>query len=155
MTQVPKLTPAEALEEALTALAADLKGKGVPHRYDARAILVPLGQLMMASTEADGITEAGGDWVERIQALMEPVMDFWQGAVEEELSLSCSEHIRAVDPRFLDHPGYDFPYTISARARLEARLLACQALDLEVTEGLLDRVAEADARLAPYLDSKS
>lgn len=154
MTQ-PTNTPAAALDDALTALATDMKAKGVPHRYDARAILVPLGQLMIAAREADGVTDPGGDWVERIQKLVEPVMEFWQAAVQEELSLSCSEHIRAVDPRFLDHPGYDFPYTLTARARLEARLLGCQALDLEVPEGLLDRVVEADARLAPYLDSKS
>ena len=147
--------PAAGLESALVDLAADVKAKSGPHRHHARAILIPLGQLMLAAQEAGGELEPGADWVERIQGLVEPVAELWSAAVAEELSLACAEHIRAIDPRFLDHPGYDFPYTIGARARLEARLLGCQALDLEVPEGLLDRVAEADARLAPYLKPKT
>ncbi len=136
-------------------MAADIKAKSGPHRHHARAVLILLGQLIVAAQEAGEEAEPGGDWIARIRGLVEPVEELWRAAVEEELSLACAEHIRAVDPRFLDHPGYDFAYTIGARERLEARLMGCQALDLEVPEGLLDRVADADARLAPYLKPKT
>ena len=139
------------LGAAIGSLQSDLKGKGVPHRHHARSILIPLGQIMLEVGDED---DASTTWTGKIRAVVEPSEEFWLAAVHEELSLSGAEHIRAVDPRFLEHPNYDFGYTIGARARLEARLLACQALDLEVPEGLLDRIAEADARLAPFLEPK-
>ena len=156
--------PAARLEAALAELQRDLRAKQPVHRYHARALLVPLGELILAGEEAAARETDGGPrngapagedlaeaWTARVREAVTPLEERWTAAASEELALACAEHVQGVDPRFLDHPGYDFVYTVRARERLEARLRACGALDVELPEGLLARVAEADARLAPYL----
>ena len=72
-------------------------------------------------------------------------------AIAEELTLACTEHVRSCDPKYLGLPKYDFPYTVAARHRLEARLRAAAELDMPADEALLEQVARADDILEPYL----
>jgi hypothetical protein len=62
--------------------------------------------------------------------------------------------VQSADPRFLSHPSYDFDYTLLARERLEARLVAAEALGHPPRAELLARMRRADALLAPYLRSR-
>ena len=139
------------LEEALSALeqlARDAqRGRPVrPDRYHARALLVPLGVLL----RRDGAEELQA-MLDRIRRVASALGEGWDEAARAELSLACAEHVHAVDPRYLDLSNYDFDYTLRARERLEARLLAAAELDIELPVGLLRSVRSADERLAPYV----
>ena len=136
------------VRDATTELAARVRREQAPDRFLARAALVGLGRLELEQ-EGTGKPLA----LELIEAA-KPVQEAWVEAVEAELTMACTEHVRSVDPRYLDKPIYDFEYTIAARERLEARLIAAGLLDLEVPEKLLDQVAEADRVLAPYLEKR-
>ncbi len=142
-----------ALEDAvieLEAFVGDPK-KRRPDRYDARALLVPLGLLLLDAGDADaGLSEV----VERARDAGGRLGERWAEAVAGELSLACAEHVHAVDPRYLDLPNYDFEYTRRARRRLEARLRAATHLGLELPTALLGGVRAADERLAAH-DSKA
>lgn len=135
---------------ALAALAAKdaRRKKQRPQRFEARALLVPLG---MAILEGDPEVEAG---LARVRALVDADREGWTAAVAEELTLAATEHVRSCDPAYLAHPRYDFPYTVAARHRLEARLRAADALDLGAEEVLLDQIERADRVLAPFLSSR-
>jgi hypothetical protein len=126
---------------------ADLKQRaakrGQPNRFHARELLTALGELVLAENET--IPE-----VEQVRAAVAP-FDNWEKAVAEEMSLACTEHVQGVDPRFLDHPRFDFDYLVAARERLEARFAALEVLGLQTSEDLLNRVAEADRVAEPYL----
>jgi len=135
----------ECLREALDDLAALAGKKGLPNRYHARALLVPLGFLVQEDADA------AGAWIERIRQATAPFDEAWREAVEAELSLACAEHVHAADPRYLDLPNYDFEYTLGARERLEARLQAARVLALEVPPTLERGVERADRLLAPYV----
>jgi hypothetical protein len=76
----------------------------------------------------------------------------WQAAIDEELTLAVTEHVRSCDPKALKLPRYDFPYTVAARHRLEARLRAAAELDMPASELLLEQIEQADRTLAPYLE---
>ena len=131
------------IDENLTELKQLGKQKREPNRLHARDLLIALGALVL---------EEGADVPElaRVRAAVEP-FEHWEKAVAEELSLACTEHVQSVDARFLDLPNYDFDYLVSARERLEARLVAVEALGLATPEDLLNRVAEADRVVEPYL----
>lgn len=131
------------IDENLTELKQLAKQKREPNRLHARDLLTALGALVL---------EEGADVPElaRVRAAVEP-FEHWEKAVAEELSLACTEHVQSVDARFLDLPNYDFDYLVSARERLEARLVAVEALGLATPEDLLNRVAEADRVVEPYL----
>ncbi|MCA8981464.1 MAG: hypothetical protein KDC14_15650 [Planctomycetes bacterium] len=131
------------IEENLADLHRLARKKQQPNRFHARELLTALGELILA--EGEGLPE-----VELVRAAVTP-FEHWEKAVAEELSLACTEHIQGVDPRYLDLPNYDFEYLVAARERLEARLTAVDALGLEVSEDLLNRVAEADRVVEPYL----
>jgi hypothetical protein len=120
-----------------------------PDRFDARAVLVPLGTALL-----DGDAEAEAV-VTRVRGLVESGRPAWEAAVAEELTLAATEHVRSCDPAWLKHPRYDFPYTVAARHRLEARLRAVEALGLAVEERLLDQIERADRILAPFLASRA
>lgn len=131
-------------EAALADLADWVKRKKKPTRQHARSVLIALGRLPDLPT-------SGKAWSERIQAAVHPLGEAWEAAVQDELLLACTEHVTSVDPRYLDHPRYDFEYAIRARERLEARLLAAEVLGHRVDEALLAKVERADAKLDPYL----
>lgn len=136
----------DAIDETLKELAELTKKKRQPNRFHARELLTALGTLILAADEdAPEVPE-----VERVRAAVAPFED-WEKAVAEEMSLACTEHVQGVDPRFLKHPRFDFDYLVAARERLEARLQAVEALGLSVPEDLLNRVAEADEVVEPYL----
>lgn len=134
------------LEVALKRLTALAKKKRGPSRFDARDILLAVGELAQT-----GQVDALQAPLERLEALLKPHREQWERALAEELELACTEHIQGVDPRFLEHPRYDFAYTIEARHRLELRLVALDQLEIEPRADLLSGVERADERLAPYL----
>jgi len=136
------------LETALADLEQLAARKGRPDRYHARALLVPLGERVREDPAA------AQAWIDRIRAAALPIRESWEEAVLSELSLACAEHVHAVDARYLDHPNYDFDYTLEARARLEARLLAARALAFEIPETLARGVERADRLLAPYVEKR-
>ena len=139
----------ELVNEALTELRRRVKAEEGLDRFLARAILVPLGELELADPGA------GSELARAVREAAEPASEAWAAALDSELQLAATEHVRSVDPRYLDKPIYDFDYTVAARERLEARFAASGLLGHEVDEGLLDRVAEADRVLAPYLERGS
>jgi len=93
--------------------------------------------------------------LERVRAIIVRDEPGWQAAVDEELTLAATEHVRSCDPKALNLARYDFPYTVAARHRLEARLRAAAELDLPASETLLDQIEQADRRLAPHLERRS
>lgn len=134
------------LEQAVKGLEELPKKKRRPTRLHARAVMLPLGRLVLDDGE-----EAVRDDVRRLARVTEVFRQDWERAVREELDLACAEHIQGVDPRHLDHPRFDFEYVVAARERLEARLAAASVLDLSPSEATLDRIAAADRLLEPHL----
>ena len=160
-----------ALEQALVELEAmpERPRPRRPDRYDARALLVPLGTLLGGSGAPPTLPDPHGkagtassvvlndeleSAVTRAIAVGERLGNRWHEAVGAELSLACAEHVHAVDPRYLDLPNYDFEYTMRARERLEARLIAAERLDLTLPTGLLGGVRAADDRLRAHLSKE-
>ena len=131
----------------LAALASEerRRKKRRPNRFEARGLLVPLGTALL---DADPEAEAA---LARVRGIVDVDRESWAAAVSEELTLAATEHVRSCDPGFLKHPRYDFPYTVAARHRLEARLRAAEALDMPADEVLLDQIERADRLLAPFL----
>lgn len=121
------------------------KGKK-PSRFHARAALLVLGMDLLA-----GNRDRAASSIERMKAIVAGDPEGWLAAVEEELTLACTEHVRACDPRWLEHPRYDFHYTVAAREKLEARLAAAARIGLPASETLLDQVVRADGLLEPHL----
>lgn len=139
--------PAHDLARALDDLGRAVAKRRPPGHREARAVLVPLGLLVLEGS-AEGLTAT----LERLAGLVEGCAEAWEQAVDAELRMAATEHVQSVDPRYLDLPNYDFAYTVQARERLEARLRAAEVLGLPVPEDLLERVAAADERLEPYLE---
>lgn len=137
---------ATALESAVQRIEQLAKRKRRPTRFEARELLLALGALLLEDRGSETTAPR-----ERLARALRKEAEAWEAAVNEELQLAGMEHIQGVDPRHLDHPRYDFEYTIEARRRLEMRLVALDALGLEAPEDLLARVARADAMLEPYL----
>jgi hypothetical protein len=138
------------LAAALTAVRKSAQRRQPPTRHDARAVLLALGAELAAGRAAEAeaaivslheilrsaAAPERGDWGER-----------WRAAVADELSMACTEFVRAVDPQYLRHPRYDFEYTIQARERLELRLRAAERMGLPVGEAWRAQVARADEEL--------
>jgi len=143
-----KPDPRTVFQDALAELKAKPKKgrKAGPNRFIVRDLLCALGELVLDEGEAALRPQA-----RELRALMETDEKAWERAIDEELELACNEHIQGADPKFLDHPRYDFVYAVAARRRLEQRFRALEVLGRSVPERLLDRVAEADARFEPYL----
>ncbi len=138
----PPPTPREALAAAILEFE-ELARKGArPNRYDARALLLPLGRVLIEEGRA-----AVREELARIRAVQDAPLRGWRRAVREEIALAAAEHVRGVDPRYLSHPRYDFAYALGARERLEQRLRAAEALGISPPEDLLERVAAADRLL--------
>jgi hypothetical protein len=134
------MTDTSAFASLLKDLASLKPPAQRPNRYQAREALLHLGQAI----------EAGEDVTDRLTALGKAIAamrEAWEAALTEEIQLAGAEHVRGVDPRHLDHPGYDLNYTLSARQRLGWRFRALEAMDVAVPDDLRDRVARADALL--------
>ena len=144
-------SPHADLDSALDELGRWVKQKKKPTRHHARAVLIAMGRWIEDDTPAETDIEALG---QRIETLVAPLGEAWEAAVHDELILACTEHVQSVDPRYLDHPRYDFAYTLAARETLEARLVAATALDMSPSEELLNKVSRADQVLQPYLDRR-
>jgi hypothetical protein len=138
----------EASIRAAEALYRDPRRPRRPTHLIARALLVPLGEMLLEDPAS------ASDAVERLRAILARDLPAWQAAVDEELTLAATEHVRSCDAKALKLAAYDFPYTVAARHRLEARLRAAAELDLPASEALLDQVEQADRRLAPYLERR-
>ena len=139
----------DELDEALKTLVTSSRRRQGPNRFHARALLLALGHRLLADQPAPP------DLAERLKLILGPRGEEpWAEAVQEELTLAATEHVRAVDPRYLTRRDYDFAYTVAARAELEARLRAAEELGLPATEDLLDRVVRADEILRPYLEGR-
>jgi hypothetical protein len=136
----------DALDASLADLERTVRKHKAPTRHQARAVLLALGERLLAGP-AEDVEPA----LRRLAGAVAPDEERWKRAVADELLLACTEFIQSVDPRWLDHPRYDFHYTVAARANLEARLRAAERLELSPEEDLLDRVARADALLEPHL----
>jgi hypothetical protein len=130
---------------AAEALYKDPRRPRKPTRFLLRAILLPLGETLLEDPAAAAAA------IERVRGLVERDRPAWRTAVDDELTLAVTEHVRSCDPKALRLPNYDFPYTVAARHRLEARLRAAAELDLAASEVLLEQVERADRALEPYL----
>jgi hypothetical protein len=139
--------PREDLKSGIAELKRRLKSKEIPDRQLVRLTFLALGRV--SANEGEG---AAKPLAKGLSEAAEPHGERWDEAVESEMTLAVSEHVHGVDPKYLDMPGYDFAYTIAARERLEQRLVAAELLKWKVTEHLLDQVADADARLLPYIE---
>jgi len=131
--------PDEELALALRGLA---QRRGPPGRRDARALLVPLGRLLLARGEGGCEGE-----LRQVRAAVAPLGPAWEAALREELSLACAEHIQGTDPRFISLPNFDWSYVLEARERLEARVRAARALGGEPPAALWNEVQAADRRV--------
>jgi hypothetical protein len=129
------------LELALAALEALAAQKGPLTRHDVRPVLIEIGSALREAAGADGEASHA-----RFLTLGEGFRQAWEGAVRDELAMACTEHIRSVDPRYLEHPDYDLAYTLEARRLLDARLRGA-----EVTGVVLDDVLSAGIRRADSL----
>ncbi|HEV8112502.1 MAG TPA: hypothetical protein VGR31_06975 [Planctomycetota bacterium] len=132
------------LDRSLAQLEALAARGGRPSRYDARELLLALGES----------PAAGGGARARIEALPPTFREAWEAAVRDELSMAGTEHVRSVDPRYLDRPGYDFEYTIEARERLETRLRGAEQLGLRTDEALAAAIRRADELLRTQLERR-
>jgi hypothetical protein len=141
------MSGAGGLEAAVRALE-ELRARGRPpdHR-DARALLLELGLRLLAAPGGAAELE-----LEHARRATEALGEAWLTAALEELALASTEYVRSVDPRYLDLPNYDFEYTLAARERLEARLVAAKALGLAPGNRTLRKVERADALLARRLE---
>lgn len=137
--------PGAELDVALNHLQARVEAEEAPSRYDARWLLLELGGVLMDEGE-----EASRPRVARARKVVQRLGQAWEQAVAEELQLAAAEHVHAVDPRWLTHPRYDLAYTLSARERLEARIVAAEALGSPLDEGLLAAVQRADGVLQEH-----
>jgi len=148
MPQEPN--PSQELDAALRDLEA-LAARPAPRpdRYLARALLVPLGLLVI-----EGSLEGLEPTLDRVARAAAKLGEPWTEAVVEELRLASAEYVLSVDPRSLDLPDYDFRYTVEARERLEARLVACDLLSIALPPELAGRVRAADEILEPYLEAR-
>ena len=129
------------LEVAMAALEALAVRKGPLTRHDVRPVLIGIGSSIIEAPAAD--IEASR---KRFLALAQGFRQAWDVAVRDELAMACTEHIRSVDPRYLEHPAYDLAYTLEARRVLKARLKGA-----EVTGITLDGVLSAGIHRADSL----
>jgi len=112
-------------------------------RHDARPILLGIGGALLAGRQADL-----GNAAELLRGLPGPLESSWIAALRDEMSMACTEYVRSVDPRYLNHPQYDLAYTLDARLQLEARWRASIYLGQPPDAASTAAVERADALLA-------
>jgi hypothetical protein len=130
-------------------LAETARAGAQPTRAELREVLVLLGEQLLAGELAPAEALAN-----ELLAALAPLEPGWRAVLAEELELAAAEHVQGVDARYLDLPGYDFDYAISARERLEARFAAAAALGSEPPEALVARVRERDRLLESALERR-
>jgi len=130
------------LEATIRAVEALAPRRASVTRHDVRPILLSIGGSLLA-----GRSEEIGDAADRLRALPGALRESWDAAVRDELSMACTEYVRSVDPRFVNHPQYDLAYALEARFQLEARWRACAYLEPAQVEASTAAVARADAIL--------
>ncbi len=131
------------LDGALAEIEGLAKKDGRPTRHHARPLLVGLGELLLSAAphEADAAKR-------RLEGLPPGVAEAWSAAVADEIAMAATEYVRSVDPRYLDHPKYDWAYTLEARQQLADRLRAVRFLGIEVDGNLLAGIDRADRMVA-------
>lgn len=134
------------LDAALKQVAVALAASRVPSRLEARTVLVAIGSEILAGRDA--VAEPA---LARVREWISAAPVEWRAAIASEIEMAATEHVRAVDPRWLSHPRYDLAYTLAARERLEARLVAAEGLGVDVQESVLQAIERADGLLAPLL----
>jgi hypothetical protein len=139
--------PSAELQEALAAIEALLRDKKSPSRYEARALLLPLGALILEG-EATGLSVTLG----HVGSLIEPHKEEWSVAIADEMGLAGDEFCLSVNADYLKHPRYDFAYAATSREQLEQRIQAAEHLGFPVSEALLARIEESDVIFEPYLE---
>ena len=127
------------LDLQLSGLEALAKANGRPSRHDARPLLLELGRELESGP--GGAAETAK---RRLEALGGPFEEAWVAAVADELAMAATEHVRSADPRYLDHPKYDWRYTLEARELLARRLRAVLFLGIPVDPGLTASIERAD-----------
>jgi hypothetical protein len=143
-------TSAESALEALLAQLSSAVQRGRPlERALVRQVLLALGALL--DEERGPEPQA---LVDRILALLQPRASEWSAQLGAELEQAAIEYDQCVDPRYLSRPDYDLAYTLRARDRLRARLLASAALGAPLPEALERRIRATDERLAPYVSEE-
>jgi hypothetical protein len=130
------------LELALAAIQALEKRRGRPTRHDARPVLLELGRLL---GEGDG--HAAEEAKRRIAGLPAGFAEGWTVAVRDEISMAATEYTLSLDPRYLDHPKYDWEYTLEARRRLAWRLEAVRFLGIPTEASTLAAIERSDRLL--------
>jgi hypothetical protein len=130
------------LERDLAA-AERLGARRPPTRQAARPLLLGIGRLLL-----DGQAAQAAPALERLAACIARDPGRWGEALQSEISMAVTEVVRSADPRWLDHPRYDWGYVLEARQLVEARLAALDALGWEVEDALLEALARADELLA-------
>jgi hypothetical protein len=136
----------DALRAALESLRTSAQKSRAPTRHQARDLLLALGAALRADDEVE--IDAASTALRSLEASSSSFRDRWRAAIADEITLACTEHVRSVDPRYLEHPQYDWEYTIAARERLELRLRAAAKLGFPAAAAQLAQVARADALLA-------
>jgi len=138
--------PENGLEAALAQLEAESKRGRPLERGLVRRLLLELGALLdeQRGPEPQAL-------VDRALAQLQPRAAEWSSLLRAELEQAAQEYDQCVDPRYLSRPDYDLAYTLRARDRLRARLLAAAALGTNLPEAVEKRVRAADERLAPYV----
>jgi hypothetical protein len=142
----PQTPPHQPDHDPIRELALACAPKRRIDRLHAREVLLAIGERALAEDAAGAEALAG-----RVRELTAQREADWQAAVRDEILMAATEHVRSVDPRFLNRPDYDLAYTVEAREALEARLRAAELLGIEVDPPLLERVAGADRLLEPLL----
>ena len=146
------------LEAAIRAVETRAGTRAALTRHEARPILLGIGRALLAG-RPDEVAGAA----ERLRKLPQPLRESWEDAVRDEMGMAATEHVRSVDPRYIDHPRYDLAYTLEARRQLEQRKRACDHLGLPTDPALLAAVGRSDSileghtgrRLAEWLSESS
>jgi hypothetical protein len=133
------------LESALAELEAFERQPGRPTRHHARPLLVRLGELLLSGAPEE---EEAEEVKRRLEGLPAVLAEGWSAAVADEMAMAATEYVRSVDPRYLDHPKYDWPYTLEARQQLADRLRAVRFLGIGVDANLLAGIDRADRTIA-------
>ncbi len=116
-------------------------------RHEARPVLLGIGECLI-----EGRTPEAEDALARLRRLPAELREAFDAAVRDELEMACSEHVRSVDPRYLQRPDYDLAYTVAARHRLECRLRAAERLGIDLAGAWLENIRRADALLGRRQD---